>query len=71
MDVDERRRNEVAGGIEHLARVSLDRRADRNDPARANGDVLRGAAVRQGGVAHDQVVSHGRSTRGREVTAAL
>ena len=41
---------------------SLEGGPDRSDPSGADGDILAGAAVGQGGVADDQVVAHGHST---------
>ena len=62
MGIDERRRDEMAGGVQHRCCASVERGADGGDPSGANDDILAGAAVGQGGVADDQVVAHGHST---------
>ena len=58
MDVDERRRHEIAGGINDARSLGRDAALDRRDAPVGDRDIEAGAAVGQGRVADDQVEIH-------------
>jgi hypothetical protein len=58
MRIDERRRQQLPGGVERTAGGRIDRRCDLDDPAAAHRDVDAGAAVRKPRVPDQQVEDH-------------
>ena len=68
--VDERRRDQAAGGVDLARRLGVDAGRHLDDAAAGNGDVLARPAVGQVGVADEQVEHHRSSLRNGLSSAA-